>query len=73
MADANPWSETPTYNVYVPTDKTSLENRIKFLIDVTRKKSREISDIMYEIESCNKKLKLINDNDPRIVSISHAL
>jgi len=56
MADCNPWSETPTYSVYVPPDQTSLKNRIHFLIGSVKKKSQEINNLMFEIEQCNKQL-----------------
>jgi len=62
MADSNPWSETPTYNVYVPSNKTSLEHRINFLIGNVKKKAKEINDLMYEIEQCDKELKKVDRN-----------
>jgi len=61
MADSNPWSETPSYQVYAPPDKESLENRINFLLGIVKKKSKEINDTIYEIESCNQTLyKILN-------------
>ena len=59
MADSNPWSETPSYQIYVPPDKKSLQNRINFLIGNVKKKSKEINDIMVEIDSCNEELHKI--------------
>jgi len=57
MADSNPWSETPSYSVYVPPDEKTLNNRMNFLIDKVRVKSQEISNLMYEIDKCKEALQ----------------
>ena len=59
MADSNPWSEIPTYSVYVPPDEKTLNFRMNFLIDKVRGKSQEINNLMYEIDKCKEALQKI--------------
>lgn len=56
MADSNPWSETPSHSVYIPSDTSSLKNRVNFLMSMVKKKAQEINNLMFEIETCNKEL-----------------
>lgn len=56
MADSNPWNETPSYSVYVPTDEQGLRSRLEFLIGKVKQKSQEINDHMYEISRCNEEI-----------------
>ena len=58
MADSCPWSETPSAS-YIPSDIETLKNRINFLFITIRKKSKEINDITYELEECQKELQRI--------------